>query len=89
MQKNNRRFTHDELKEAVSIVGGRLSFLSKVYRVKISGSGYLTFVLKVAKSRDMVNTAKNLLSVEKGWLLSQIGKCVLICFHTIDYIYYS
>lgn len=35
--------------------------------------GYL-YVLKVAKSKDMVHTAKYLLSLEKGWLLSQIGK---------------
>lgn len=29
---------------------------------------------KVAKSRDMVEMAKQLLSIEKAWLLSQIGK---------------
>lgn len=56
IRKNTRRFSQDDVKEAVSIVGGRLSFLNKV-----------------AKSKDMVHTAKYLLSLEKGWLLSQIG----------------
>ncbi|KAJ7686484.1 hypothetical protein B0H17DRAFT_1160607 [Mycena rosella] len=42
--------------EAVSIVGGRLSYLNKV-----------------AKSKDLVEMAKHLLAVEKAWLRSQIG----------------
>jgi hypothetical protein len=43
------------------------------------------YVLKVAKSRDMVHTAKSLLFVEKGWLLSQIGKSVgyAIIYHQV------
>ncbi|RDB25264.1 hypothetical protein Hypma_007594 [Hypsizygus marmoreus] len=46
----------DEIHEAVSIVGGRLSYLNKI-----------------AKSKDMVEMASHLMSVEKAWLLSQIG----------------
>ncbi len=43
-------------KKAVSIVGGRLSYLGKV-----------------AKSKDMVEHAEHMLAVEKAWLQSQIG----------------
>ncbi|KAF9469981.1 hypothetical protein BDZ94DRAFT_1243679 [Collybia nuda] len=58
MRKNSDIESVDEatIKEAVSVVGGRLSYLNKV-----------------AKSKDMIKMAKNLMSVEKAWLLSQIG----------------
>ena len=46
----------DTLTHAISIVGGRLAYLSRVSR-----------------ARDMVEMARHLLTVEKGWLLSQIG----------------
>jgi len=46
----------DTLTQALSIVGGRLAFLSRVSR-----------------ARDMVDMARHMLAVEKGWLLSQIG----------------
>lgn len=46
----------DDLKESMSLVGGRLSYLNKI-----------------ARSKDMVSMARHLLEVEKGWLLSQIG----------------
>ena len=42
--------------QAVSIVGGRLSYLSRV-----------------CKANDMVQEARRMLTVEKAWLLSQIG----------------
>ena len=35
--------------------------------------GRLAYMNKVARSPDMLGTAKHLLAVEKGWLLSQIG----------------
>ncbi|KAK0454662.1 hypothetical protein EV421DRAFT_433248 [Armillaria borealis] len=44
------------VQDAVSIVGGRLSYLNKI-----------------SKSKDMLDMAKQLLSIEKAWLLSQIG----------------
>jgi len=53
---NRKSLSQTDVKEAVSIVGGRLSYLNKV-----------------SKSRDMVDMAKHMLSVEKAWLLSQIG----------------
>lgn len=46
----------DTLTEAISIVGGRMAFLSRISR-----------------ARDMVEMARQMLAVEKGWLLSQIG----------------
>ena len=46
----------ETIREAVSIVGGRLSYLSRV-----------------SKARDMVEMARHLKEVEKGWLLSRIG----------------
>jgi len=46
----------EEIKKAVEIVGGRLSYLNKV-----------------AKSKDIIGMAKHLLETEKAWLLSQIG----------------
>jgi len=46
----------DELRESVSLVGGRLSYLNKI-----------------ARSKDMMGMARHILEVEKGWLLSQIG----------------
>ncbi|KAJ3815817.1 hypothetical protein F5876DRAFT_71596 [Lentinula aff. lateritia] len=47
---------HDQIKEAVSIVGGRLSYLNKV-----------------ASSKDVLEMSNSLLEIEKAWLLSQIG----------------
>jgi len=47
---------HESIQEAVSIVGGRLSYLNKV-----------------ATSKDALTMANSLLDVEKAWLLSQIG----------------
>ncbi|KAJ4483496.1 hypothetical protein J3R30DRAFT_3448946 [Lentinula aciculospora] len=47
---------HDLIKEAVSIVGGRLSYLNKV-----------------ATSKDVLDMSNSLLEIEKAWLLSQIG----------------
>ncbi|KAI0036151.1 hypothetical protein K488DRAFT_76181 [Vararia minispora EC-137] len=35
--------------------------------------GRLSYLNRVARSRDMVEIARHMLSVEKGWLLSQIG----------------
>jgi hypothetical protein len=46
----------ENIMEAVSIVGGRLLYLSKV-----------------SKARDMAEMARHMLSVEKAWLMSQIG----------------
>jgi hypothetical protein len=48
--------TPEALSEALSIVGGRLSFLNRM-----------------SKAKDIVKTAKQLLTEEKLWLLSQIG----------------
>ncbi|KAG5342614.1 hypothetical protein C0989_012119 [Termitomyces sp. Mn162] len=58
MRLSSRRSpaTLGQLKEAVSLVGGRLSYLNKV-----------------AKAKNMKETAEGLKNVEKGWLLSQIG----------------
>ncbi|GLB37737.1 hypothetical protein LshimejAT787_0407880 [Lyophyllum shimeji] len=58
MRVNSKRplASPEEVKEAVSLVGGRLSFLNRV-----------------AKAKDMVGMANHLKSVEKAWLLSQIG----------------
>ncbi|KAF8738492.1 hypothetical protein AX14_011327 [Amanita brunnescens Koide BX004] len=49
----------EDLEEIVSLVGGRLSYLSQV--------------LRVSRSKDMVDRAKRLIATEKGWLLSKIG----------------
>ena len=35
--------------------------------------GRLSYLNKVARSKDMIGMARHLLEVEKGWLLSQIG----------------
>ncbi|KAJ6624312.1 hypothetical protein B0H10DRAFT_2006782 [Mycena sp. CBHHK59/15] len=56
MSTKRRSISPSIVEEAVSIVGGRLSYLNKV-----------------SKSKDMIEMAKHLLSVEKAWLLSQIG----------------
>ena len=58
MRKNARRdkASHDTFREAVALVGGRLTYLGRV-----------------TKAADMVNHARHLLTVEKAWLLSQIG----------------
>ncbi|KAK7472470.1 hypothetical protein VKT23_000584 [Stygiomarasmius scandens] len=52
----NRTCGPEEIKNVVSIVGGRLSYL-----------------YKVASARDVCEMARNLLTLEKEWLLSQIG----------------
>ncbi|KAJ7106059.1 hypothetical protein C8R43DRAFT_1046057 [Mycena crocata] len=56
MSMKKKNISSSTVEEAVSIVGGRLSYLNKV-----------------ARSKDMVEMAKHLLSVEKAWLRSQIG----------------
>ncbi|KAJ7496937.1 hypothetical protein FB451DRAFT_208088 [Mycena latifolia] len=56
MSMKRKNIPQSTVEEAVSIVGGRLSYLNKV-----------------AKSKDMVEMAKHLLAVEKAWLRSQIG----------------
>ncbi|KAH9944767.1 hypothetical protein B0H21DRAFT_694510 [Amylocystis lapponica] len=58
MRQAEKHFLEDTetCRKVVSIVGGRLSYLSRV-----------------CKSRDMLEEARNMLAIEKGWLLSQIG----------------
>jgi hypothetical protein len=58
MRRNSNRGKEplETVREAVSIVGGRLSYLSRV-----------------SKSRDMLEMANHLKTVERGWLLSRIG----------------
>lgn len=46
----------DTLTQAISLLGGRLSYLNRVSR-----------------ARDMVDLARHMLAVEKGWLLGRIG----------------
>jgi len=46
----------DTLTQAISLLGGRLSYLNRVSR-----------------ARDMVKMARDMLAVEKGWLLGRIG----------------
>ena len=46
----------DTLTQAVSLLGGRLSYLNRVSR-----------------ARDMTELARQMLAVEKGWLLGRIG----------------
>jgi len=46
----------DTLTQAISLLGGRLSYLNRVSR-----------------ARDMVEMARHMLAVEKGWLLGRIG----------------
>ncbi|KAJ7594947.1 hypothetical protein C8J56DRAFT_928063 [Mycena floridula] len=46
---------------------------SEVKEVVNMVGGRLSYLNRVSRSRDMLNMAKHLLSVEKGWLLSQIG----------------
>ncbi len=46
----------DTLAQAISLLGGRLSYLNRVSR-----------------ARDMVELARHMLAVEKGWLLGRIG----------------
>jgi serine phosphatase RsbU (regulator of sigma subunit) len=50
------RDSDDKFKEALSIIGGRLSYINKV-----------------ARARDMVESAKHMLQVEQAWLRAQIG----------------
>ena len=40
--------------------------------ISISG-GRLAYLNRISKARDMVEMARHMLTVEKGWLLSQIG----------------
>jgi hypothetical protein len=54
--KDQEKGIRENITEAISIVGGRLLYLSKV-----------------SKARDMAEMARHMLSVEKAWLLSQIG----------------
>jgi len=56
MNSGRRPTTLEEVKQAVSLVGGRLSYLNRV-----------------AKAKDIIDMAEHLKSVEKAWLLSQIG----------------
>jgi hypothetical protein len=46
----------DTLTQAISLLGGRLSYLNRVSR-----------------GRDLVEMARQMLAVEKGWLLGRIG----------------
>ena len=46
----------DTLTQAISLIGGRLSYLNRVSR-----------------ARDMVEMARHMLAIEKGWLLGRIG----------------
>lgn len=46
----------DTVTQAISLLGGRLSYLNRVSR-----------------GRDMVEMARQMLAVEKGWLLGRIG----------------
>jgi hypothetical protein len=46
----------DTLTQAISLLGGRLSYLNRVSR-----------------ARDMVEMARHMLTIEKGWLLGRIG----------------
>ncbi|KXN87500.1 hypothetical protein AN958_08805 [Leucoagaricus sp. SymC.cos] len=39
--------------------------------------GRLSYLNRVAKAKDMKHMAKHMLKVEKEWLLSQIGKCLI------------
>ncbi|EEB87187.1 hypothetical protein MPER_15565, partial [Moniliophthora perniciosa FA553] len=55
----NKPADRSEIKEAVLIVGGRLSYLNKI-----------------ARSKQVKGMADHLLKVEKAWLLSQIGLIV-------------
>ncbi|KAJ6589826.1 hypothetical protein DFH09DRAFT_216845 [Mycena vulgaris] len=56
MSVKQKNIASSIVEEAVSIVGGRLSYLNKV-----------------SKSKNMIEMANHLLSVEKAWLRSQIG----------------
>ncbi|THH33035.1 hypothetical protein EUX98_g1147 [Antrodiella citrinella] len=58
MRMNTKRIAEppEAFREVISLVGGRLSYLSKT-----------------VKAKDMAEQAKNMLQVEKAWLLSQIG----------------
>ncbi|KAJ3737491.1 hypothetical protein DFJ43DRAFT_1128676 [Lentinula guzmanii] len=61
VKKQIEHHDHDQIKEAVSIVGGRLSYLNKVGK------------FMVATSVDALEMSNSLLEIEKAWLLSQIG----------------
>lgn len=70
----------EDLEEIVSLVGGRLSYLSQVSiqscQFPITHPSFQ--VLRVSKSKDMVDRAKRLIATEKGWLLSKIGASSLL-----------
>ncbi|KAF8918241.1 hypothetical protein CPB85DRAFT_1214477 [Mucidula mucida] len=59
----NHKTNPDDIQSIVELVGGRLSYLNKVY-------------ITVARNKDALEMAKHLLDVEKAWLLSQIGLIV-------------
>lgn len=58
----------------VNMLGGRLSYINKVYLKLLFSYDVDSSRQQVAKSRDMIFEAEHMLSVEKQWLLSQIGK---------------
>jgi AAA+ ATPase superfamily predicted ATPase len=65
----------EELKQTLSLVGGRLSYLNKVGPIlRTLQSTFKRAKYQVSKSKDMIGMAKHLLEVEKAWLLSQIGE---------------
>jgi hypothetical protein len=47
--------------------------MSVVERATAIVGGRLSYLNRVARARDMVEMARHMLAVEKGWLLSQIG----------------
>lgn len=77
MRANSKRIhtSPEEIREAVSIVGGRLSYLNKVLQASFIFCSCINmyFFHKVAKSKDVLEMARHLMTVEKAWLLSQIG----------------
>ena len=56
MHAQRPKASHETFREVISLVGGRLTYLSKV-----------------TKAADMVRHARQMLTVEKAWLLSRIG----------------
>ena len=56
MHAQRPKASHETFREVISLVGGRLTYLSKV-----------------TKAADMVRHARQMLAVEKAWLLSRIG----------------
>lgn len=72
----------EDLKLAVSYVGGRLAYLNKVSLhselPSLREPTLMLFTFQVSKAKDMVGMARHLLEVEKQWLLSQIGLHIFI-----------